>query len=79
MRIDDHRLAAEYSQHVAFGTHFRARAATDAVAGIDVRVLRLWPFGVCVPLRSLARQCFLSLVAPDVEEQRDSNDKDVNK
>ena len=79
MRIDDHRFAAEYSQHVAFGTHFRARAATDAVAGIDVRVLRLWPFGVCVPLRSLARPCFFSLVAPDVEQQRDSNDKDVNK
>ena len=43
--VDDHGLATDHPQHVAFRAHHRARRTTDAVVIVDVRMLRLRAVG----------------------------------
>src|SRR5579864_5592835 len=60
--VHDNCLASQHGQYVALGTNRGASLATDAVCGIDMRMLGLWSFGKHFPLLGSFACLFLPLL-----------------
>src|SRR5579863_1974110 len=73
--VDNHCLAADHGQHVAFRTDAGAGSATDAICSVDVRMLRLRSLGEQLSFFGcLARTGFPFLQALQVNHQEKETD-----